>query len=83
MSSVRPEITGRRQGATATNPATEPDAYTVPEFCERHRISVALFYKLRAQGKGPEVAHAGARRIVTREAAARWRAASTEAHNHD
>jgi hypothetical protein len=68
---------------SAKKPATEApaDAYSVPEFCSRHRISPAFFYKLQARGEGPEIMRAGARVLVTRESAARWRADRTEA-NH-
>jgi hypothetical protein len=50
------------------------DAYSVQEFCERHRISRPFFYKLLAQGLGPRVLRLGSRTLVTREAAAAWRA---------
>ena len=54
---ARPEVTGRK----------------VAEFCRRHSISVPLFYKLKAQGKGPVTFYAGVRQLVSREAAAAWR----------
>jgi hypothetical protein len=56
------------------------DAFTVPEFCSRHRISPAFFYKLRSQGQGPEVMRVGARILISKEAAAAWRAARTAVH---
>ena len=37
------------------------------------RLSVPLFYKLKAQGKGPVTFYAGVRQLVSREAAAAWR----------
>jgi hypothetical protein len=46
-------------------------ASTIPEFCKRHKFSVALFYKLR--GKMPRVREVGGRRIITDEDAAEWR----------
>ncbi len=52
--------------------AQEGDAYTVAEFCERHRISVALFYKDKK--RMPLTFNIGRRRLISREAAARWRA---------
>ena len=54
-------------------------AYTVPEFCEAHRISRALFYNLLKGGRGPAVMHAAGRTLVTIEAAAAWRAEGTAA----
>jgi hypothetical protein len=48
-------------------------AFTVPEFCEAHRISPWLFYSLQRKGRGPRVMHAGGRTLVSIEAAADWR----------
>ena len=36
--------------AKPRGPPPEGDAYSVIEFCERHRISVPMFYKLAAAG---------------------------------
>lgn len=63
---VRSEVTGRKLPE-----ATEADAYTVDEFCDRHRISVQLFYKYRDQM--PPTIHVGSRVLISREAAAAWR----------
>jgi hypothetical protein len=54
-------------------------ASTIPEFCERHRISVAFFYELKKIKKAPRVTHLGTRRIITDEDAAAWRKAMAEA----
>ena len=32
-------------------------SYTINEFCTAERISRAMFYKLRAAGKGPRISH--------------------------
>ena len=56
-----------------TNPSASPPVYSVPEFCEAHRISRSLFYKLVAEGKGPRIFKAGSRTLVSDEAAAAWR----------
>jgi hypothetical protein len=50
-------------------------AFTIPEFCNAHRISLGFFYELQKSGRAPRVKRIGARRIVTAEAAAAWRAA--------
>jgi hypothetical protein len=84
---ARPEITGRtivrrKTGATvarAEPPQPEPpqhgdgDAYSIAEFCERHRISVPLYYKLRQQKLTPTEIRLGARVLISRESAAAWR----------
>jgi hypothetical protein len=47
-------------------------AYIIPEFCAAHRISVAMYYKLKNAGKGPRESHAGAKVIITLANAAAW-----------
>ena len=56
-----------------TNPAVT-DVYSVNSFCESHQISRALLYKLWKEGKGPRQFKLGKRTLITREAAAEWRA---------
>ena len=41
---ARPEVTGKRLPAAAD----EADAFSIAEFCKRHRISPQLFYKFKA-----------------------------------
>ncbi len=48
-------------------------AFSIPQFCERHDISRALFYKLLKEGHGPAVMKAGRRTLISAEAAASWR----------
>ncbi|MDI3565921.1 hypothetical protein J4G48_0029690 [Bradyrhizobium barranii subsp. apii] len=74
---ARPEVTSRKP--THLNAAADADAYTVEEFCARHRISVQLFYKLRPQGLMPATFNVGARVLISREAAAAWRRARENA----
>jgi hypothetical protein len=50
----------------------DADAYSVEEFCRRHRISVQLFYKFKDHM--PITFRIGTRVLISREAAARWRA---------
>ena len=66
---VRGEVTGRK--LTTADASEEADAYSVEEFCRRHRISVQLFYKLRPEM--PATFNVGNRRLISREAAAAWR----------
>jgi predicted DNA-binding transcriptional regulator AlpA len=61
MDSLDPGVTGRR-------------AASIDQFCAEHGISRAFFYKLKKQGKAPRVTALGARRIITNEDAAVWRA---------
>jgi hypothetical protein len=65
---ARPEVTGRKLSAAI---ADEVDAYSVAEFCKRHRISPQLFYKFKDQM--PVTFRIGTRVLISREAAAAWR----------
>jgi hypothetical protein len=68
---ARPEVTGRKP--THLNAANDADAYSVDEFCARHRISPQLFYKLKPQGLMPVTFNVGTRVLISKEAAAAWR----------
>lgn len=82
---ARPEVTGRRIGSEKQPKKTPPKkkqsvalvpnaaAYNIREFCEAHRISESMYYKLRAEGLGPREARALSKVIITQEAAADWR----------
>ena len=48
-------------------------AFTVPEFCEAHRISQAKYYQMKKEGWGPVEMAVGRRRLISFEAAAEWR----------
>ena len=49
----------------------EVDAFTIEEFCRRHRISVQLFYKFKDEM--PLTFRVGTRVLISKEAAAAWR----------
>ncbi len=51
----------------------EQDAFNIPEFCARHRISRAGLYNFWKAGTGPRYMMVGNRRRISREAAADWR----------
>lgn len=70
---ARPQVTGK----AALNVAIA--AYTIPEFCVAHRISRAFYYLLRSRGLAPDEAELLGRKIITHEAAARWRKQRTTA----
>jgi hypothetical protein len=60
---------------TPANASTEPHAFTLSEFCVAHRIGLNSYYRLRKAGKGPDEFHVGSKVLVSKESAARWRAA--------
>jgi hypothetical protein len=48
-------------------------AFSVPEFCAAHRISVAKYYEIKKEGWGPVEMVVGRRRVIAVESAERWR----------
>ena len=57
----------------------ETDAFSLAKFCRRHGISLQMYYKLVQQDLAPVTFNIGTRVLVSREAAARWRAEREEA----
>jgi len=56
--------------------------YTVNSLCEKMTISRSLFYKLRSQGRGPDLIKIGNRSVITQGAADMWvQALEIEAKN--
>jgi Zn-dependent peptidase ImmA (M78 family) len=69
---VHPQTTKRRP--FANDQTGDVDAYSLAEFCRRHGISLQLYYKLAQQGLAPRTFYVGTRVLVSKEAAAQWRA---------
>jgi hypothetical protein len=58
-----------------TNQTTgDLDAYSIAEFCRRHSIPLRMFSKLLDRGQAPATFFVGSFVLVSKEAAARWRA---------
>ena len=86
---ARAQLTGRapfaadvlmtEAGKKGSRLDADPAAFTIPEFCRAHKISRGFFYTLRRRGLGPDVAELLGRRIITHEAATRWRKQRTSA----
>ena len=76
---ARAEVTGRKP--LQINAADQADAYSIDEFCARHRISPQLFYKLKPQGLMPVTFNVGTRVLISREAADAWRRARENQHS--
>ena len=79
---ARGEVTGRKPQMRASTSAKVPPirgpptaVFSVASFCVAHGISESFFYKLKAQGLGPDEMRLGSRILITHEAAARWRTA--------
>lgn len=45
---------------------------TIPEFCDRYRLSRATLYRLWDRGEGPLVVKIGQRKLIRPEAAEKW-----------
>jgi hypothetical protein len=54
-------------------PSVPVMSYSVELFCQAHSISQAWYYAMRKRGLGPDETRIGTRRLITAEAAARWR----------
>jgi hypothetical protein len=48
-------------------------AFSVDSFCTSHNLSRSLLYQLWSKGAGPDWMQVGARRLISYEAAAKWR----------
>jgi hypothetical protein len=63
-------------GAESTRESLDDlDAFSIAQFCWRHNISESFYHKLRTQGRAPRLLRLGGRVLITKEAAAEWRAA--------
>ena len=62
METIDPQVTGRRLGGS----------FTIPEWCEHRRVSISMYYKLKAQGKAPATLPIGRHQTITAEADAAW-----------
>ena len=52
---------------------TTQDAYSITEFCRSHGFSRASYYNLPLEDR-PREMRVGSRKLISREAAAAWRA---------
>jgi hypothetical protein len=55
-------VTGRRFGGS----------FTIAEWCKHRRVSISMYYKLRAQRKAPATLPVGRHQTITAEADAAW-----------
>ena len=79
---ARPEVTGRKLGASAARIERDNDdedepaptlALSIRQFCKAYNISEDFFYKLKRQGQAPRLMKVGARTLISMEAADEWR----------
>ena len=65
--------TGNEVSLASAKPEVPRAAYTIREFCAAHRISEAMYFKLRDAGLGPREMRALRKVTISVEAAADWR----------
>ena len=63
------------QADAKAKPDVERTVYTREEFCEAHRISEPMYFKLRRAGLGPREMRGMRKILISCEAAAEWRRA--------
>jgi len=71
------KATNRKKAESVTQrpPPAFATAFTIAEFCRAHRMSQTHYYELKKSDQGPDEMVVGRRRIISIEAAARWRKA--------
>jgi hypothetical protein len=74
-----PEAPAKAKATPIRGPPTPAAWYTIRTFCEAHKLSQAMYFKLKADKRGPREIAVGSRRYITFEDAAAWRAAQKEA----
>lgn len=52
---------------------SEASAFSIAEFCSRHRISRTTYYALKKDGRAPLEMKIGTRVLISVEAAENWR----------
>ena len=62
-----------RAKSAVTEPTELKLALSIPEFAALHNISLAFYYKLQEEGRGPRTMSVGRRRLISLEEAKRWR----------
>ena len=76
---TEPDAPAKIQATPIRGPPVPAAWYSIKEFCAAHRISMAMYFKLKTNKRGPREIAVGSRRYITFEDAAAWRAAQKEA----
>jgi hypothetical protein len=75
----KPDSPAKVKATPIRGPPVPAAWYSLREFAAAHRLSMAMLYKLKAEGRGPRETAVGSRRFITFEDAAAWRAVQQEA----
>jgi len=76
---TEPDAPANEKATPIRGPPVPAAWYSIKDFCAAHRISQAMYFKLKADKRGPREIAVGSRRYITFEDAAAWRAAQKEA----
>jgi hypothetical protein len=71
---MRPREVGSFEQRQDSPIYSDPPIYSVSDFCKAHCIARSFLYLLLREGRGPRLTKLGRRTLITREAAAEWRA---------
>jgi hypothetical protein len=63
----------KAKGAPIRGPPIQPMAYSIPQFCEAHVISIDTYFRMQRAGFGPVTMKVGGRTLISVESAAKWR----------
>ena len=74
-----PDAPTKAKATPIRGPPVPAAWYSIKDFCAAHRISMAMYFKLKTEKCGPREIAVGTRRYITFEDAAAWRAAQKEA----
>jgi len=66
-------VAARTKAAPIRGPPTPTAVYSIASFAAAFGISQSMYFKLRAEGRGPREMRLGSRVFITHEAAERWR----------
>jgi hypothetical protein len=73
-----PDAPDKAKATPIRGPPVPAAWYSIKDFCAAHRISMAMYFKLKTDKRGPREIAVGSRRYITFEDAAAWRAAQKE-----
>ena len=73
-----PDTPAEAKATPIRGPPVPAAWYSIKDFCAAHRISMAMYFKLKTDKRGPRETPVGTRRYITFEDAAAWRAAQQQ-----
>ena len=72
MQTIDPGVSGRRRRVRRPTIRPAGGSFTIQEWCRHRRVSISMFYKMRAEGKAPATLPVGRHQTITAEADEAW-----------